>query len=77
MAKLISVKLVSVESCDGIDLVSLLFAKYKCSNLVKAETNSGTVPVSKLVYKYNSVRLVSVESCDGIDLVRLFVSNVK
>ena len=50
----------------------MLFAKYKCSNFVKAETNSGTVPVSKLVCKYNSVRLVSVESCDGIDLVRLF-----
>ena len=58
-------------------MVSLLFAKYKCSNLVKAETNSGTVPVSKLVYKYNSVRLVSVKSCDGIDLVSLLFANVK
>ena len=50
----------------------MLFAKYKYSNLVKAETNSGTVPESLLLYKYNSVKLVSVESCDGIDLVRLF-----
>ena len=50
----------------------MLFAKNKYSNLVKVETNSGTVPESRLVFKFNSVRLVSVESCDGIDLVRLF-----